>query len=202
MQRTLAVTLTVLVLTFITSAQNDLPTFKAEATSAFVWGDDTSSSAVSSSIRDPITGNAILKLSHTGIDVSSSVGFEKLGTAEAGELLIFTTTIVNNTESELFVRQAVASVDGHLAMPLSVVLTKKGLNKKERKETWELSRLHCFSSGFFPSQNFFSSNPSSRVFAVTPNRALTVSFVTIDPRSYSILCSVEGCFPKGALGRL
>jgi hypothetical protein len=199
MQRTLAVTLTVLVLTFITFAQSDLPTFKAEAASAFVWGEDTPSGAVSSSIRDPITGNAILKLSHTGIDVSSSVGFEKIGGGEPGELLIFTMTVVNNTESGLSVQHGVASIDGHLTSPVSVVLTKKGLNKKERKEAWELSRLHCFSSGFFPSENFFSSNRPSSVFTVTPNTAWTVSFVTIDPRSYSILCSVEGCYPKGVL---
>jgi hypothetical protein len=45
----------------------------------------------------------------------------------------------------------VAGVDG----PLSVVLTNKGLNKKQRKEAWGLSKLHPVSSGFFPSLNFF-----------------------------------------------
>jgi hypothetical protein len=64
MQRTLAVTLAVLAFTFFTFAHNDLLTFKAEATSAFVWGEDHPPGTVSSSIRDPATGNAIHKLSH------------------------------------------------------------------------------------------------------------------------------------------
>ena len=118
---------------------------------------------------------------------------------EAGELLIFTTTIVNDTNSGLSVRQSAVGVDGHLALPLSVVLTKKGLGKKDRNQEWELARLHCFSSGFFPDQNFFSSHSSSKAFSVTPNSALTVSFVTKDPRNYSLLCSMEGCHPKGTM---
>jgi len=155
MQRTLAVKLAVLAFTFFTFAQNDLPTFKAEATSAFVWGEDNSPGAVSSSIRDPATGNAIHKLSHGGIEVSSRAGFESVGLGKAGELLSFTTTIVNNTDSELYVRQGRASVDGHLALPLSVVLTKKGLGRKEREHSWELARVHCLSSDSFSNHTFF-----------------------------------------------
>lgn len=120
-----------------------------------------------------------------------------LGTA--GELLNFTTTIVNNTESELSVHQGCASVDGHVALPLSVVLTNKGLSKRERKQVWELARMYCFWSGFLTSQNFFSANASSRVFTVSPKTALTVSFITKDPRNYSVRCSVEGCYPTGTI---
>jgi hypothetical protein len=199
MRCTLAVTLAVLAFTLLTFAQNDLPIFRAEAASAFVWGEDDPSGAVSSSIRDPVTGNAIHKLSHAGIEVSSRAGFESIGLGEAGELLSFTTTIVNNTDSELSVRQGGASVDGHLALPLSIVLTKKGIGKKESKQAWELARMYCFSSGFFPDHNFFSPTASSKDFAVPPKAALTVSFVTKDPRNYSVGCSVEGCYPKGTI---
>jgi hypothetical protein len=93
MRRTLAVTLVVLAFTLLTFAQNDLPIFRADAVSAFVWGEDNPSGAVSSSIRDPVTGNAIHKLSHPGIGVSSRGGFESVGMGAAGELLSFTTTI-------------------------------------------------------------------------------------------------------------
>jgi hypothetical protein len=34
---------------------------------------------------------------------------------------------------------------------------------------------------------------------VTPKTALTVSFVTKDPRNYSVRCSVEGCYPTGTM---
>jgi hypothetical protein len=73
------------------------------------------------------------------------------------------------------------------------------LGKKERTQTWELARMHCFTSGSFPIQYFFSPNSSSNAFIVTPNTALTVSFVTKDPRNYSVLCSLEGCSPKGMI---
>src|ERR1700751_4049458 len=120
------VTLAVLLFTSLMSAQNAIPTFKAEAVSAFVWDEDNLSGVASSSIQDPVTGTAIHKLSHAGI--------ERIGMGEAGELLIFTTTIVNNTDSGLSIRQSGVGVDGHLALPLSVVLTKKGLGKKECNE--------------------------------------------------------------------
>jgi hypothetical protein len=199
MQCTVTVTVAVLVFSSLMSAQNAIPTFKAEAASAFVWDEDNLSGVVSSSIQDPVTGTAIHRLSHAGIEVSSRAGFERIGMGAAGEFLIFTTTIVNNTGSGLSIRQGAVGVDGHLALPLSIVLTKKGLAKRECNEAWELARLHCFSSGFFPNQSFFSSHSSSEAFTVTPNSALTVSFVTKDPRNYSLLCSVEGCYPKGTM---
>jgi len=86
-----------------------------------------------------------------------------------------------------------------VALPLSVVLTTKGLGKKERKQVWDLARMHCFSNGFLPNDEFFSPNSSSKIFTVTPKRVLPVSFVTKDPRYYSVLCSVEGCYPKGII---
>jgi hypothetical protein len=199
MQTLPAITIVLLAFTFLAFAQDDLPTFKAEAASAFVWGEDNPSGAVSSSSRDPVTGSAIFRLHHAGIEVSSTAGFEKIGMGEAGELPIFSTTIVNNTDSGLSIRQGAVGVDGNIALPLPVVLTKKGLHKKERKEAWELSKLHCFSSGFFTNHDFVLSPPASKILTLAPNTALTVSSVTKDPRNYSLLCSVEGCYPKGTI---
>jgi hypothetical protein len=199
MRRVLAVTSAFLALTSLTFAQNDPATFKTEVASAFVWGEDDHSGARSSSIRDPVTGNAIHKLDHGGIEVSSRAGFESIGLGQAGEFLNFTTTIINNTDSELSVRQGRASADGHVALPLSVVITKKGLHKKDRTEVWDLARLHCSSSGFLPNGDFFSPHTSSKAFSVAPRKALTVSFVARDPRHYAVLCSPEGCYPKGTM---
>lgn len=199
MRRTLAVTLVFLVLTLHAFAQDDPPTFKAKATSAFVWEEDGPSGATSSIVRDPLTETVIHRLSHGGIEVSSRAGFERIETGEVGEVVTFTTTIVNNTESELSVRPGGASFDGHLAWPLSIVVSKKGLSEKERKNSRELARMHCFAVGSYSIQYFFSPNSSSNAFIVNAKRALTVSFVTKDPRNYSILCSPEGCYPKGSI---
>src|SRR5271167_2300263 len=117
-RRALAFAPAVLACPILMFAQNGTPTFTAGAASAFVWGEGDDPGAVSSSVRDPVTGNAIHKLSYAGIEVSSRTGYERIGLGEVGELLNFTTTIVNNTESELSVRQGGASVDGHVALPL------------------------------------------------------------------------------------
>lgn len=198
-QHSIAVSLAVIALTIVTHAQDDLPVFKTEATSAFVWGEDSLRGAVSSSVLDPVTGNAIHRLNHGGVEVSSKAGFEAVGSGGSGELLSFTTTIVNNTESDLSVRQGGASVDGRIALPLAVVHTKKGLSKKQRNQVRELASMNCFSGGFLPHETFLSPDASSKVFTVTQKKALTVSFVAKDPRYYSVLCSADGCFPKGTI---
>jgi hypothetical protein len=193
-------TLFALALTPLTFAQDEVPTFKIQAASAFVWGEDSSPGAVSSIVQDPLTGTAIHKLTHAGVEVSSKAGFEAAGSGKAVELLSFTTTVVNNTEFDLSIRPGDASVDGHVALPLPVVLTKKGLSKRERDRVWELESMNCFSGGFLTNdQMFFSPNASSKVFTLTPKKALTVSFVAKDPRYYSVLCSAEGCYPKGTI---
>jgi hypothetical protein len=195
----LAAILSVLALTLLARSQDQIPLFKTGAASAFVWGEDSGGSAVSSSIRDPATGNAIRKLNHGGIEVSAQAGFERAAPERTGELLTLTTTIVNNTASELSVRQGRASIDGHLVAPLPVVLTKKGLHKKERRQVLELASMNCFTSGFLLSKDLLPSSTSSTVLKVAPNSSLTVSFVTKDPHYNSVLCSVEGCYPKGAV---
>ena len=199
MRRTYAVALAFLSFRFFTFAQNDVPNFRAEGASAFVWGDDNYSSAVSSSIHDPVTGNVIHKLSHAGIEVSSQAGFESIGHGAVGELLSFTTTIANNTESELSVRRGGASIEGHVAFPLLVVPTNKGLTRRKRTQAWELTKMTCFLSGFLARENYFSPNDSSRVLTVPAKSALKVSFITQDPRKYPFRCSMEGCYPTGTM---
>jgi hypothetical protein len=176
---------------------------KATVMSAFVWGEDSTSGAVSSTIQDPLTGNAIHALSYAGIEVSSRIGFERVSTNEVGTFLNYATTIVNSTDSTLSVRYGGISVDGHAASPLWVVPTGKKLNKKERKskpDVVELEKIHCFTSGFLSSDNFFSADASSQVLTVAPRTALTVSSVIRDPRSYhAVRCSVGGCYPTGTI---
>ena len=183
--------------------QDDGPMIKATVMSAFVWGEDSTSGAVSSTIQDPLTGNALHTLSYAGIEVSSQIGFERVSIAEVGTFLNYTTTIVNSTDSTLSVRYGGVSVDGHAASPLWVVPADEKLNKKERKskpDAVDLGKIHCFTSGFLSSDNVFSANASSQVLTVAPRTALKVSSVIRDPRNYhSVLCSVEGCYPTGTI---
>ena len=181
--------------------QSDVPTFKAEAKSAFVWGEDAPGRAVSSTVQDPPSGNAIYKLTYGEIEVSSRIGFEGVGKGEAGAFLTARTTIANGTRRDLSVSYGGVSVDGHTALPLEVIVADKYLNKnksKSRSAAVEIQRMHCFTSGFLPAENIFSSK-SSRVLVAPAGKSLTVSFVIRDPRYYSLLCSMEGCHPTGTI---
>src|SRR5215472_5792244 len=144
--------------------QGSEPVIKVGAFSAFVWGEDSPLGAVSSTIQDPLTGNAIHKLNYAGIEVSSRMGFEGVSPNEVWTLLNYTTTVVNSTESTLSVRYGGISVDGHVASPLSVLSTSKKLKKSARKsdtdDAVELGKMHCFASGFLPSDDFFSASAS------------------------------------------
>ena len=193
-------TLAILAFSLAMFGQDDRTTFKTEAKSAFVWGEDSPEGAVSSTVQDPLTGNAIPKLTHGGIEVSSRMGFEWVGLGQAGAFLNYTTTIVNGTDSTLSVRYGGISLDGHPASPLSIVATNKHLNKREihgKNQVVELSKMNCFTSGFLPSDNFFSATPLSQDFSVLPGSALTVSSVIRD--LYSVRCSVAGCYPTGTM---
>ena len=132
------VSIFVLVLAFIPSlfGQDGMPAIKAEVKSAFVWGEDSGSGAVSSTIQDPLTGNTIRRLSYAGIEVSSRMGFERVSTYQVGIFLNQTTTIVNSTAARLSVRYGGISVDGRTASPLRVVSPGQKLNKRERKKMW------------------------------------------------------------------
>jgi hypothetical protein len=191
-------TVTIITLTLVTSAQDEVSVFKTQAASAFVWGQNNISGVVSSSIQDPLTGNAIRSISHDGITVNSRAGFKRFKLGRAGELLSFTTTIVNHTESRLSVRQGRAIVDGRNLFPLPVVASK-GVTRAERDQAHELASVSCFSNDPHPDEVVLSSSTSSNMFSVIPGGALTISLITQDPRYYALLCSVEGCYPKGAI---
>jgi hypothetical protein len=183
--------------------QDVVQVIKAEVMSAFVWGEDSPTGAASSTVQDPLTGNAIHRLSYGGIEVSSRMGFERVSPDEVGTFLNYSTTIVNSTDSTLSVRYGGISVDGHAASPLWLVPPGKKLTKKERQgktDMVELGKIHCFTSGFLSGDSFFSANASSQVFSIAPRSALRISSVVRDPRSsHSLLCSTEGCYPTGTM---
>jgi hypothetical protein len=194
----LAVTVTISSLALLTRAQDGVTVFKTQATSAFVWGQNNISGVVSTSIEDPLTGNAIRSINHGGITVNSRAGFQRFKLGRAGELLEFTTTIVNRTASVLFVRQGRAIVDGRNLFPLPVVASE-GDTREERDQAREQATMSCFPNDSPPDEIVLSSKTSSKMFTLSPGKALTVSLITKDPRFYSLLCSVEGCYPKGAI---
>lgn len=203
MNEAYAFAVAVLALTFGLFAQNE-PIFRAEVKNAFVWGEDSPMGAVSSTIQDPLTGNAIHKLSYGGVEVSSRLGFERTESAN-GVFLNYTTTVVNATEAKVSLRYGGISVEGHAASPVKLVPTRKKFNKpgdrEDNQDALELQRMHCFTSGFLLSDNFFfSEGTSSQVLTVAPHTAFTVSTIIRDPRRYhSILCSTAGCYPTGTI---
>src|SRR6267142_357088 len=203
MKQTSTFALAVFALTPSVFGQDGVPIIKTETMSAFVWGEDSRSGAVSSIIQDPLTGNAIHTLSYAGIEVSSRIGFERVGTDVVGTFLNYTTTIVNSTDAMLSVRYGGMSVDGQVASLLWVVPAGTKLSKKELKskpDAVALGKIHCLTSGFLSSDNFFSASATSQVLSVAPRTALTVSSIVRDPRRYhSVLCSVEGCYPTGTI---
>lgn len=164
-----------------------------------MWDGVSSANASSSIILDPLTGREIHKLTSGGVEVSSVVGYERVSLNTVFKLLNYTTTITNNTDSELSVRYGGAIVDGHTALPLWIALTNKGVKKHDRKEIWELSKMQCFTRGFSSKENFFSADNLSKIFTIHPRTALTISSVTMDPRLSSTLCSVEGCHITGTI---
>jgi len=194
------VALAFLLLTLSTSAQDDNPTFKAETKSALVW-DENLLESTASSIRDPLSGNEIHRLTYDGIEVSSRVGYERVSPSKEDKLINYTTTVANNTDSDASVRYGGVSVDDRLAMPLQVAANSKGLSKRDRRDTWDLTKMHCFQSGFASKGSVFSSSSSSQtstqIFTVRPKTSITISFVTKDTRTSAVLCSVDGCRLKG-----
>lgn len=189
-----------LLLTLSTSAQNDIPTFKVEAKSALVWDENFLESSASS-IRDPSSGNETHRLSYDGMEVSSRVGYEKVSPSKEDKLINYTTTVANNTDSDASVRYGGVSVDGHMALPLRVSSNGKGLSKRDRKDMWDLTKMHCFQTGFASRESVFlpSASPSAsiQIFTVRPKTSITISFVTKGSRTSSVLCSMDGCHLEG-----
>src|SRR2546430_14265473 len=92
---------------------------KTEVVSAFVWGEDSRSGAMSSTIEDPLTGHSIHKLRYGPIEMSSRIGFERVSAYEVGTYLNYTTTIVNGSDSTLSVRYGGNRIDGRAGSPPS-----------------------------------------------------------------------------------
>jgi hypothetical protein len=182
-----------------TFAQNDVPTFRVNAASALVWNSDSPENASASLVWDPLTGREIHRLSSGGVEVSSMIGFERISSSKEGSLLNYTTTIANNTDSYVSVHYGGASVDGRAAPPLWVGPTNKGVEKRDRKEFWELSKMYCFQGGFSSKENYFSAHELSKIFTIRPGTAKTISSVTTDPRHSALLCSVDGCHITGTI---
>jgi hypothetical protein len=199
-----AVVLPVFVFAPLTIGQERQPNIKVESLSAFVWGEDVASGAISTSIRDPLTGNTIHKLNYGGIEVSSRLGFERAGTDEGGTFLNYTTTVVNSTESKLSVKYGEISVDGHVAKPLSLISSSKKRDKNASKSKTNKDvapeEMHCVVGGFLSTDNLVSANDSSQIHTVAPGAAITLSSVIRDPRDNNWLrCSVDGCYPTGII---
>lgn len=160
-----------------------------------MWDESSPDAGISSKIWDPSTGNEIHKLSYGGIEVSSRLGYEKVNPESAIKLLHYITTIANNTDSDISVRYGGASVDGRVALPVDVTPSGHAINRLEFAEASDRGKTHCFLTGFDPHEFFFS--PSTPTFTVHPRTAVTISFVTKDPRTSNVLCSVDGCHMKG-----
>src|SRR4249920_1266161 len=60
------------------NSQADVPKFTVEVRNTFIWGEDVPAGAISSSVKEPLTGAEILTLKHDGVAVTSRMGFEKL----------------------------------------------------------------------------------------------------------------------------
>jgi hypothetical protein len=182
----------------ISFAQGDSPTYKAEVRSAFVWGEDSPGGAISSSIRDPLTAASIPKLTYAGIEVTSHMGFERIGHGQAGTFLGCTTMIVNGTEQAISVQWGGISVDGHQVPLLSVPADHNSVHQSNsRHDLLQVSNLSCFRSSFLSSDNLFQEGTALKHFTLDPRRSLSVSSAVRDPRSYSVRCSIEGCHPIG-----
>jgi hypothetical protein len=202
MKCVLAVTSRFAVISLLAFGQQDKPTFQVEVKSAFVWGEDSAQGVESSLVQDPLTGRRLPKLSYAGIEVTPRIGFERIGIGQAGVLLGFTATVVNDTSSTISVTEGGISIDDHPASLLAVVRAPKHLKTRESaiaKHSVDLQTMDCFKSGFLPSENLFGPDASSEVLSVPPGTALTVTSVTKNPRADSVRCSIEGCYPTGTM---
>jgi hypothetical protein len=192
----------VLLFNFRANSQADVPKFAVEVRNTFIWGEDVPAGAISSSVREPLTGAEILTLKHDGIAVTSRMGFEKLHPEDAAEFIVYASTIVNNTSTELTVESGGIAIDGHLVSPLSTDSSIKGTKQRHSnggKDVVNVRSLNCFGSGSLASENFLPAQQNSPAMLVKPQSSLTVSVVVRDPRHYPLLCTAEGCFPKGTI---
>jgi len=159
------------------------PYVQAETTSAFVWGEDFPRGAISSSITDPLTVVTIPKLTYAGIEVSSRMGFERIGHAEAGAFLGSTTTVVNGTEHTISVQWGGISIDGHQASLLSVVPDhNRSRHSNSDPNVFQVSKLYCFRSSFLSNENLFREGTSLNDLLLDPQKSLSVSSIVRSPQ--------------------
>lgn len=190
-----------LLFAILSFGQDEAADFTVDVNSAFIWGKDTPGGAMSSTVEDPLTGRPLRKLSHGGVEVTSRMGFERVGDGRTGEFLEYATTVVNNTPSEVRVQYGGISVDGYSAAP-PIADTRKKKNVShadDPRKVVNFRSLSCFTSGFLTSETMFSGDNLSESLMVRPGTALTVSSLVRDPRNYSVRCSIEGCSPTGTI---
>lgn len=178
----------------IGAGAQDVPTFKVETESAFVWGQDRVNGAVSSEIVDPLTGNSIHKLKHQGIEVGTQIAKDSL--ASWGERFGFIVTevyLVNNTDHEVAIEYGGSSYDGNPAPLVSLVRSLKETPKAERKDLYEVSKFSCFRSGEFPTAPLFGEHvpKSNRIVSKTvqPHLGTAISSIVFGPNHTA--CSSE-----------
>ena len=175
------------------------PKFKVDVSSAFVWGNDTPHGAVSSIIQDPLTGRSVFKLSHGGVNVTSRMGFERVGDGRAGEFLEYATTVVNNTNESITVEYGGIIVDGYAATPPILVADGARAANNDPAKIVAFSSLSCFRNANLATEKVFSAGHLSEVLSVAPGAAFTVSSLVKDPRNYAVRCSIKGCYPTGTI---
>lgn len=185
-------------LSTLLSAQTEPTTLKAEAVSAIVW-DETSPSTSSSEIFDPITGVPIHRLHHAGVEVSSMAAFEIIRSGTAGEFLAFTVVVANNSARDLVVSKAGVVIDGRFMLPLAPFSMQSNPKGKLHETAVRFPASQCLQSASFQSSESLEASTTSTPITVTASTARVLTFATKDPRPYSLLCSVKGCFPKGVM---
>ncbi len=174
-------------------AQSETTTLRSITLSAVVW-DENLPTPASSEIIDPVTGASVRSLTHDGIEVHSQAAFRLFRSGRAGELLTFLVTVVNNTDSDAVLTQAGLVIDGSLSLEL--LPETSGTRSDDRpKVEGSLCMEPNVLSGDTPLRPLTRMKPSN----IAPRMASTFRFVAKDPRNYSLLCSPEGCYPKGVM---
>lgn len=183
--------------------QDSGQTIKVDVVSSFVWGEDAPAGATSSTIKDPLTGNSMHRLTYGDIEVTSRIGFEGVGANKTGTLVSYTTTIANSKDSPVSVRFGGFVIEGRMVSPLGIIPSakkQKGKNTHNDSNVVAPDSFYCLSSGFLSKENLFSSNTSSQVLSVPPQTSLNVSALVRDPRDHgTILCSTAGCYPTATI---
>jgi hypothetical protein len=181
--------------------QSDVPVVKVDVRSAFVWGQDSIGGAVSSTVRDPLTGGLFPKLTYRGIGLGVRIGYEHVREGQAGIVLEFSATVINNSGAEISARYGGTIIDGK-PVGLSMVIADNQVHELARTaESIAVlsSRMYCFMSGFLPGETFATAATSSMTAEISSGTGFTLSYVVRDPRASAVLCSLHGCHPKGEI---